>query len=72
MIDEVVNPYVMNKPSELKLNEAQKALMAWDAFKGQKTEAVERKLTSYNIELVTVPAIMTHFFQHLDLTVRTT
>ena len=41
----------------------------WDAFKGHKTEAVEQKLTSYNIELVTVPANMTHFFQPLDLTV---
>ena len=33
------------------------------------TEAVKQKLSSHNIELVTVPANMTHFFQPLDLTV---
>ena len=60
MIDEVVNPHVVKKSSDLKLAETQKALMVWDAFEGQKTEAVEQKLTSYNIELVTVPANMTH------------
>ena len=71
LIDEVVNLYVVKKRSELKLAETQKALMVRDAFKGQKTEAVEQKLISYNIELVTVPATcnMTHFFQPLDLTV---
>lgn len=62
LIDEVVNPYVVKKRHDLKLAETQKALMVCDAFKGQKTEAVEQKLTSYNIELVTVPANMTHFF----------
>lgn len=46
LIDEIVNPYVVKKRSELNLNEAQKALMVWDTFKGQKTEAVERKLKS--------------------------
>ena len=69
LIDEVVNPYVVKKRSDLKLAETQKALMVWDAFKGQKTEAVEQKLTSCNIELVTVPPNMTLFFQPLDLTV---
>ena len=62
LIDEVVNQYVVKKKSELKLAETQKALMVWDAFKGQKTEALEQKLTSYNVELVTVPPNMTHFF----------
>ena len=33
------------------------------------TEAVKQKLSSHNIELVAVPANMTHFFQPLDLTV---
>ena len=51
---EVVNPYLVRKRAELKLAETQKALMVWDAFKGQKTETVKQKFTSYNIELVTV------------------
>lgn len=43
--------------------------MIWDVFKGQMTDAVKSKLTSLSIELVAVPANMTHFFQPLDLTV---
>ena len=69
MIDEVINPYLVRKRVELKLAETQKALVVWDVFKGQMTEAVKEKLSSYNIELVAVPANMTHFFQPLDLTV---
>ena len=33
------------------------------------TETVKQKLSSLNIEVVAVPANMTHFFQPLDLTV---
>ena len=33
------------------------------------SEEVKQKLSSHNIELVAVPANMTHFFQPLDLTV---
>ena len=69
LIDEVINPYVVRKRVELKLAETQKALVVWDVFKGQMTEAVKEKLSSYNIELVAVPANMPHFFQPLDLTV---
>ena len=47
----------------------QKALLIWDVFKGQKTDKVFSKLASLNIEVVSVPANMTHFFQPLDLTV---
>ena len=43
--------------------------MIWDVFKGQMTDVVKRKLTSLFIELIAVPANMTHFFQPLDLTV---
>ena len=38
-------------------------------FKGQKTDKVLSKLASLNVEVVSVPANMTHFFQPLDLTV---
>ena len=50
LIDEVINPYVVRKRVELKLAETQKALVVWDVFKGQMTEAVKEKLSSYNIE----------------------
>lgn len=43
--------------------------MIWDVFKGQKTAKVLSKLAAMNIEVVSVPANMTHFFQPLDLTV---
>ena len=69
LIDEVINPYLVRKRAELKLTETQKALIVWDVFKGQMTETVKQKLSSHNIELVPVPANMTHFFQPLDLTV---
>lgn len=69
LINEVINPYLVRKRAELKLDKTQKALVVWDVFKGQMTEVVKQKLSSYNIELVAVPANMTHFFQPLDLTV---
>lgn len=69
LIDKIVNPYVVAKRSELKLPATQKALMIWDVFKGQMTDKVKDKLKELNIELVSVPANMTHFFQPLDLTV---
>ena len=69
LIDEVINPYVVNKRKELKLTPAHKALVIWDVFKGQMTDTVKSKLASLSIKLVAVPANMTHFFQPLDLTV---
>ncbi len=41
----------------------------WDVFRGQMTDTVKSKLASLCIELVRVPANMTHFFQPLDFTV---
>ena len=55
--------------AELGLGETQKALIVWDVFKGQMTATVIQKLSLCNIQLVAVPANMTHFFQPLDLTV---
>ena len=69
LIDKVINPYVVNKRKELKLPLTQRALVTWNVFKGQMTDTVKSKLTSLSIDLVTVPANMTHFFQPLDLTV---
>ena len=64
LLDQVINPYVVKKRAELKLLENQKALVIWDVFKGQMTETVKQKLESLHIQLVTVPANMTHFFNH--------
>ena len=69
LLDQVINPYVVKKRAELKLLENQKALVIWDVFKGQMTETVKQKFESLHIQLVSVPANMTHFFQPLDLTV---
>ena len=69
LIDEVINPYVVNKRKELNLPTTQKALVVRDMFNGQMTVVVKSKLASLCIELVPVPANMTHFFQPLDLTV---
>ena len=69
LVREIINPYIVKKRIELKLPEEQKTLVIWDVFKGQMTPAIKRELQSLNIELVPVPANMTHFFQPLDLTV---
>ena len=69
LIDEVTHPYLVQKRKELKLRQTQKAILIWDVFRGQKTQRVLSKLSSLNIEVVSVPANMTHFFQPLDLTV---
>ena len=69
LINEVINPYVVMKRIELKLSETHAALIIWDVFKGQMTPKVKETLSSLDIQLVAVPANMTHFFQPLDLTV---
>ena len=69
LIDEIVHPYLVKKRKELKLVPTHKALMIWDMFKGQMTDTVKRRMESLCIELIAVPANMTHFFQSLDLTV---
>ena len=69
LIEKIINPYVVRKRANLNLPADQKALIVWDVFKGQMTQPVLDKLESLNLELVPVPANMTHFFQPLDLTV---
>ena len=69
LLDKVIKPYVEKKKKELNLPQTQKSLLVWDVFRGQKTDKVMSKLSSMNVEAVSVPANMTHFFQPLDLTV---
>ena len=69
LIKEIINPYVVRTRKALNLPDTQKALIIWDVFKGQMTDRVQNRLKSLSLELVPVPANMTHFFQPLDLTV---
>ena len=66
LLDNIIQPYVVLKRKELNLPATQEALLIWDVFKGQKTGKVLSKLAAMNIEVVSVPANMTHFFQPLD------
>ena len=70
LIENIIGLYIVKKRTDLKLPEAQKALVIWDVFRGQVTDKVMKKLQSLNCEFVfvPVPANMTHFFQSLDLT----
>ena len=68
-IEQVIDPYVIDKRKELGLPADQKALLTWDVFRGQTTDHVAQIWDSLNIKVVKVPANMTHFFQPLDLTV---
>ena len=65
LVEQVINPYVVAKRNELRLPANQRALSVWDVFKGQTTDRANQLLDSLNIEVVTVPANMTHFFNHL-------
>ena len=67
LIDEVINTYICYQQKKgVEVTSTHKALVLCDVFKGQMTDTVK---TSLFIELVAVPANMTHFFQPLDLTV---
>ena len=68
LIDSVINPYLVQKCKELGPPPSQKALLIWDVFRGQKSQGCS-KLSSLNIEVISVPANMAHFSQPLDLTV---
>ena len=61
LIDDIINPYVVQKRSELGLPSTQKALMVWDVFKGQVTNTVKSRLDALNILLVPVLVNMTLF-----------
>ena len=69
LIDSIIIPYLVQTRQQLKLPPTQKAILIWDVSRGQTTERVLSKLASLNIEIVSVRANMTHFFQPLDLTV---
>lgn len=46
----------------------QKALLIWNAFRGQQSHPITDALEDYNLVTVMVPKNLTHLFQPLDLT----
>jgi len=68
-ITKVVLPYIKGKRSELKLRDNQPALIIYDEFKGQLTDAVHSLLDSNHIYVVKVPPNCTGRLQPMDLAV---
>ena len=68
-ITSVILPYVKGKRSELKLEDDQPALVIYDEFKGQLTDAVHSLLHSNHIYVVKVPPNCTGRLQPMDLSV---
>ena len=69
MITEVLKPYINKVIKEQYLPLGQKALVIMDVFTGQMTKEVLDLYEKEDIEIVCVPANMTHLLQPLDLTV---
>ena len=68
LLKSVVDPYFCQVREELGLQNDQKALILWDAFKAQSTDKVTKELERLNIVQVMVPKNMSHLLQPLDLT----
>ena len=68
LLKEVINPYVEKVKEEMGLPIEQKALLIWDAFKGQQSQVITDALDNYNLVTVMVPKNLTHLLQPLDLT----
>ena len=66
-LEEVIFPYLRSKREELSLDDDQKALLVFDAFKAQITPSVQDLLDQNHSVFVLVPANLTHHFQPLDL-----
>ena len=68
LLREIINPYVEKVKEEMGLPMNQKALLIWDAFRGQQSQLITDALDDYNIVTVMVPKNLTHLLQPLDLT----
>ena len=68
-IEKIIFPYLHKKREELKLNSDQPALLLFDNFKAQCTEAILKYLDSNNINVVLIPPNCTDRLQPLDLSV---
>ena len=68
-LDEILFPYITKKRKQLKLSDTQPALVIYDTFLGQCTEAILQKLETNNVHIVIVPANCTGRLQPLDISV---
>ena len=68
LLDNVIFPY-LKKKHELGLPGDQKSLLIYDVFTGQTTKNIKEYIQENDCVIVYVPNNMTHYFQHLDLTV---
>ena len=68
LLESVVDSYFCQVREEFGLQNDQKALILWDAFKVQSTDKVTKELERLKIVQVMVPENMTHLLQPLDLT----
>ena len=72
LIDGILLPYTEKTKKDLNLPNDQNSLLIWDAFTGQNTDAVKKRLSELNILAVNVPKNLTHLLQPLDLTTNAT
>ena len=68
LLESVVDPYFCQVREELGLQNDQKALILWDAFKAQSTDKVTKGFERLNIVQVMVPQNITHLLKPLELT----
>ena len=68
-VREIIKPYMNNQRLVNNLPDDQKALIVMDVFTGQTTSRIVESYEENNICIVDVPANMTKYYQHLDLTV---
>ena len=68
-LEEAIVPYLKKQRSMEGLDQDQKALAIMNVFTGQITSEVLNSYKSCNTCVVNVPAIMTKYYQPLDLTV---
>ena len=69
LLNSVIFPFMPKQREELQLPVEQKAMLIFNVFKGQTTNAVLKLIEDNNCIGVFVPANLTHYFQPLDLTV---
>ena len=68
-LESIIIPYIKTKRHELGLDDTFPALVIFDVFKGQTTEAMFQLLRDNNIYVVTIPANCTDKLQPMDLSV---
>jgi hypothetical protein len=68
-VKRIIVPYVVQTRAKLKLRSDYPALVLFDVFKGQCTDAIYKLLDENNIFHVMVPANLTDQLQPLDLSV---